>query len=196
VVAEPVKREGRVLAEAARLVMARFECRHLLLSAAPEMGTMFIHDLPKDLQQQAADVAVDIHAGIVAVAVAAEPVQRAIEAREEVATLERIFDAGPDAATWGERATLDMLWQRRIMTLAVDDTLCRPGSWCRQCGSLWDEIPRSCPACGSDVLEAVDDVVELAIEQALEQRAALELIRSDAARRLMAERGAMAALLR
>jgi peptide subunit release factor 1 (eRF1) len=39
-------------------------------------------------------------------------------------------------------------------------------------------------------------VVELALEQALQQRAALELVRSDEARRLMAERGAMAALLR
>jgi hypothetical protein len=36
----------------------------------------------------------------------------------------------------------------------------------------------------------------LALEQALEQRAALELVRSDAARRLMAECGPMAALLR
>ena len=195
-VAEPVRRESRLLAETARLVMARFEGRHLLISAPPEMRTAFLHDLPKELQQQVADVAVDIHAGVAELAAAAEPAQRAIEAREEVATLERIFGAGPDRASWGERTTLEALWQRRVMTLAVDDTLCRPGARCRQCGNLWDEIPRSCPTCGSAALEAVDDVVELAVEQALEQRAALELVRSDAARRLMAERGAMAALLR
>ena len=53
-----------------------------------------------------------------------------------------------------------------------------------------------CPTCGSDALEAVEDVVELALEQALEQRAALELVRSDAARQLLAKRAPMAALLR
>jgi len=39
-------------------------------------------------------------------------------------------------------------------------------------------------------------VVELALEQALEQRAALELVRSSAARRLMSDLGRIAALLR
>jgi peptide subunit release factor 1 (eRF1) len=195
-VAEPVKREGRVLAEAARLVMAHFEGRYLLISAPAEVRTTFLHDLAKDLQRQVADFSVEIHAGIVEVAAAAEPAQRAIEAREEVTTLERIFAAGPDEASWSERATLEVLWQRRVMTLAVDDGLCRPGARCRQCSSLWDEILPTCPTCGSAALETVDDVVELAIQQALEQRASLELVRSDAARRLMAERGAMAALLR
>ena len=197
VVAEPVKREGRVLAEVANLVMAQFEGRHLLTSAPPEMRTAFVHDLPKELQQRVgADFAVDLHAGSAEVAAAAEPAQRAIEAREEVATLERIFEAGPNGATWGVRPTLDALWERRVMTLAVDDTLCKPGSRCRQCSQLWEGVPGTCSTCGSDAIEAVADVVELAIEHALEQRAALELVRSGAARRLMGERGPMAALLR
>jgi peptide subunit release factor 1 (eRF1) len=55
---------------------------------------------------------------------------------------------------------------------------------------------RYCPGCGSNAVEAVEDVVEMAIEQALEQRAALELVRSGVVRRLMSERGPMAALLR
>jgi peptide subunit release factor 1 (eRF1) len=105
-------------------------------------------------------------------------------------------EAGPKGATWGERPTLDALWERRVMTLAVDDAFCRPGSRCRRCGGLWAEVPIECPTCGSDAIEAVEDVVELALEQALQQRAALELVRSDAARRLMAERGPIAALLR
>jgi hypothetical protein len=37
-VAEPVKREGRVLAEVARVVMAQFEGRHLLISGPPRCG--------------------------------------------------------------------------------------------------------------------------------------------------------------
>ncbi len=39
-------------------------------------------------------------------------------------------------------------------------------------------------------------MVKLAIEQALEEKAALELVRSGSARRLMAQIGPMAALLR
>jgi peptide subunit release factor 1 (eRF1) len=196
-VAEPVKREGRVLAEAARLVLAQFEGRHLLTSAPPEMRTAFVNDLPKELQQRmGGNFAVDLHAGVAEVAAAAEPAQRAVEAREEEATLARIFEAGPNGAAWGGRRTLDALWERRVMTLAVDDTFCQPGSRCRQCEGLWEQIPSECPTCGSEALEPVADVVELALEEALEQRAALELVRSEAARRMMLERGPMAALLR
>jgi hypothetical protein len=163
---------ARVLAETARLVMAQFEGRHLLTSAHPGMRTAFIHDLPKELQQRVgADFAVDLHAGAAEVAAAAEPAQRAIEAREEVATLERIAKAGPTGASWGVRRTLDALWERRVMTLAVDDTLCKPGSRCRECSQLWEGVPGTCSTCGSDAIEAVEDVVELAIEHALEQRA-------------------------
>jgi peptide subunit release factor 1 (eRF1) len=42
----------------------------------------------------------------------------------------------------------------------------------------------------------VVDVVELAIEHALEEKSALEIVRSSAARRLMASIGPMAAMLR
>jgi peptide subunit release factor 1 (eRF1) len=179
-VAEPVKREGRVLAEAARLVLAWFEGRHLLTSAPPEMRAAFVHDLPKELQQwMGGNFAVDLHAGVGEVAAAAEP---AIEAREERATLDRIFEAGPNGAAWGERRTLDALWERRVLTLAVEDTFCQPGSRCRRCESLSEQFPSECPTCGSEALEPVGDVVELALERALERRAALELVRSEAAR--------------
>ncbi len=82
------------------------------------------------------------------------------------------------------------------MILVVDDIFGRPGARCRNCGGLWAAFSPSCPACGSDAVEAVQDVVELAIEQALEQKAALELVRSGAARGLMTAIGPMAAVLR
>jgi hypothetical protein len=55
---------------------------------------------------------------------------------------------------------------------------------------------RLSPAYGSDAIEAAEDVVELAIEQALEEKAALELVRSGTARQLMTRIGPMAAPLR
>ena len=101
-VAEPVRREGRVLAEVARLVIEQFEGRYLLTSAPPEVRTAFVHDLPKELQSRiGAEFAVDIHAGAAEVAAAAEPTQRAIEEREEVATIDRALDAGPNGSTLG-----------------------------------------------------------------------------------------------
>jgi hypothetical protein len=82
------------------------------------------------------------------------------------------------------------------MSLAVDDTFCKPGSCCRNCGALrMGKVPK-CPVCGNDAIEAVVDVVEMAIEQALEQKSALGIVRSSAARRLMTSIGPMAALLR
>jgi peptide subunit release factor 1 (eRF1) len=194
---EPIRREARVLAEVARLVLDQFEGRYLLISAPPEMRTAFEHDLPKAVRQHVGgEFSVDVHAGAAEVAAAAEPAQRAIEEREEVATLQRLSDAGPGAAAWDEPGAFHALWERRVLTLAVDDTFCKPGARCGACGRLRGTVASHCPACGSDATDAVDDVVELALEQALEQRAALELVRSGAARRLMTERGPIAALLR
>jgi peptide subunit release factor 1 (eRF1) len=196
-VTEPMKNEARVLAHAVELVVAQFEGRYLLLSGSLELRKAVIQYLPKHIQQSVGDeFSVEIHAQPAAVAAAAEPPQRAIEAREEVATIEKMVDLGPNGSAWGEQPTLDALWQGRVMTIAVDDTFCKPGSHCRNCGALRAGSVPKCPICGSDAVEAMADVVELAIERALEEKSAVEIVRSDAARRLMTSVGPMAALLR
>jgi peptide subunit release factor 1 (eRF1) len=48
----------------------------------------------------------------------------------------------------------------------------------------------------SDDIEPVEDVVELALERALEEKSGLEIICSERARQLLARIGPMAALLR
>jgi hypothetical protein len=194
---EPLKNEARLLAHAAELVLAQFEGRYLLLSGSLELRKAVIQYLPKPIQQSVgSEFSVEIDARPVAVAAAAEPAQRAIEAREEVATIEKVVDLGPQRSAWGEQPTLDALWEGRVMTLAVDDAFCKPGSHCMNCGSLRaDKVPK-CPVCGSEAIEAVVDVVELAIEHALEEKSELEIVRSSAARRLMTSIGPMAALLR
>lgn len=186
-----------MLARAAEMVLAQFEGRYLLLSGPPELRSAFIHNLSKDAQRcLGGEFAVDVHAGPAEVAAAAQPAQRAIEEREEFTTVRQLIDAGPEASTWGVGPTLDALRPRRVRTLVVDDTFCQGGVRCGSCAGLWEAISGNCPACGATTIEAVDDVVEMAIEQALEQRARLELVRSPAAQRLMTKRGSMAALLR
>ena len=82
------------------------------------------------------------------------------------------------------------------MTLVVDDMFCRPGMRCCNCGGLWEQPSNRCPLCESDAIETVEDVVELAIERALDESSSLEIVRSSAARRLLALIGPMAAILR
>jgi peptide subunit release factor 1 (eRF1) len=82
------------------------------------------------------------------------------------------------------------------MTLVVDGTSSKPGARCRNCGGLWATPTPSCAACGSDAVEQVEDVVELAIERALDQKGYFELVCSDAARQAMTRIGSLAALLR
>jgi peptide subunit release factor 1 (eRF1) len=197
IVIEAMKNEARILAHAVGLVFAQFEGRHLLLSGAPELREAVIEHLPKAVQQRIGGAfAVEVHARPAAVAAAAEPAQRAIEAREESIAVQRLLDAGPKGSAWGEQPTLDALREGRVMTLVVDDMDGKQGARCRNCGGLWAALPPTCPACRSNAIEAVEDVVELAIEQALAEKANLELVRSDAARQAMARIGSLAALLR
>jgi hypothetical protein len=196
-VTEPLKNEARLLAHTEELVLTQFEGRHLLPSGSLELRSAVMQYLPKHVQQSVgSEFSVEADARPADVAAAAEPAQRAIEAREEVATIERLIDLGPGRSAWGEQPTLDALRVGRVMTLAADDMFCKPGARCGNCGGLWAAWSPSCPACGSGGVEVVTDVVELAIEQALEQKAALEIVRSSAARRLMTSIGPMAALLR
>jgi hypothetical protein len=89
-------------------------------------------------------------------------------------------------------ATLEALQERRVMLLAVDDAFSAPGAHCGACKALLPAIVSKCTYCHRAKIE----VVELAIEAALQQKAALEMVRSGRARQLLAQRGAMAALFR
>jgi hypothetical protein len=196
-VTEAIQNEAHVLAHAAELLLAQYEGRYFLLSSPPALRVAVTQHLAKNEQQRlGGDFTVDIHAPPKDVAAGCEPVQRATEEREEVATVRRLLDAGPDLSAWGEQPTLDAVRERRVMTLVIDDMFGKHGARCCNCGKLWAAPLPNCPACGSDAIEAVADVVELAIEAALEQKSALEIVRSSTARRLMTPIGPIAALLR
>jgi len=194
---ESMKNEARVLAHAAELVLAQFEGRYLLPSGALELRNAVIQYLPKHTRQSVgSEFSVGVHEQPADVAAAAAPAQREIEAREEVVTVQRLIDAGPVRSAWGVQPTLSALHLGRVMTLVVDDMFGKPGARCGNCGGLWEKPANRCPLCESDAIETVEDVVELAIERALEEKSALEIVRSGAARRLMTSIGPMAAVLR
>lgn len=189
--------EAQVLAHVLELVQQHFEGRHILLSGGPEVQAAVKEHLHKDvLQRIGGQFSVDHRARVAEVAAAAEPTQRNIEAREEVATVQRLLDAGPNGSAWGVQPVLDAIWYKRVMILAVEDGFAQPGGRCRACAALLASVEPNCRICGSNSVEPADDVVELAIEAALEERAALEIVRSDPARQLPARIGPMAALFR
>jgi peptide subunit release factor 1 (eRF1) len=194
---EPLQSEARILAHASELVLQHFEGRYLLLAGAVELRTAVIDFLPKMVQQRVgAEFSVEVHSPPATVAAAAEPGQRAIEEREEVATVQGLLDAGPARSAWGVQTTLDALCLGRVMTLVAEDTFAKPGARCHNCDALLEQPAQRCPICDSEAVEVVEDVVELAIERALEEKSALEIVRSNAARQLMTKVGPLGALLR
>jgi hypothetical protein len=196
-VLETLKHEARIFAHAADLVLTRFEARSLLLSGATELRAEVVRELPKAQRPHVGEpFSVEIHARPSEIAAAAEPAQRIIEEREELATVQRLVDAGPSASAWDVQPTLNALREGRVMTVVVEDTFVAPGAHCRNCLALWQAMRPTCGLCGRTAMEPVDDVVELAIEQALEEKAALEMVRSERARQLLARVGPMGALLR
>lgn len=196
-VLDAVGHEARIFAHAAELLLTWFEGRSLLLSGPPELRADVGKELPKSLRQRVGEpFSVEIHAGPSMVGTAAQPAQEVIEAREESATVQRLTDVGPSGAAWGVQPTLNALRESRVATLVVDDTFTNRGTRCRYCGALWEATPLVCGVCGSGDLEHVSDVVEMAIEQALDERAALEMVRSTQARQMLARIGPMAAVLR
>jgi hypothetical protein len=196
-VIEALSAEARILAGAAEQVMSRYEGRYLVLADAKDLRASVIHHLGKAMQQRIGDeFAVDIHAGVADIAAAAEPAQRTIEEREEIGTAQKLLDAGPSGAAHGMQATLEALWQRRVATLVVDDMYAAPGARCRTCAALLQTPQGPCPVCRNNEIDIVPDVVELAIEQTLDADGTLEMVRSAAARRMLAPIGPVAALLR
>lgn len=196
-VIEPLSVQAKILAGAAEQVMLRYEARYMVLAEAKDLRASVIHYLGKPMQQRiGAEFAVDVHAPVADIAAAAEPPQRAIEEREEIATVQALVDAGPKGAAHGVKATFEALWQRRVAKLVVDDLYAAPGARCRACAALLQTLQGACPVCGSNSIDTVGDAVELAIEQTLDAEGALELVRSATARRALAPIGPLAAVLR
>jgi len=193
---ELMKKEARAMARIAELVCRQFEARHLLVSAPSELYAAFLESLPKVLREQVDTFEVDVHATAAEIARAAEPAQRAVEAREEEVTVRALIESGPAGAAWGVQETLDCLREGRVRKLVVDDAHRETGERCDDCGALFLGEVGTCAVCGSRALTKVDDLAETALEQALVQNAGIEIVRSEQARPLLAERGSVGALLR
>ncbi|MDX1418496.1 MAG: peptide chain release factor 1 [Rubricoccaceae bacterium] len=194
--AELKKQQAQRSAHALGLIAETLGARHVICACAPDLEAAFLDALDQKTRQKvAASFPCDINATVAEVATKAEPVQREVEAKEELETVERVQELIPSRAVTGLDATLDMLNQQRVMTLVVNDDLRIPGGIDTTSGMLTTQTDGTYEATGGDIL-AEDDLFELMLERALEQGASLELIRSEAARGALEPHGPAAALLR
>jgi peptide chain release factor subunit 1 len=124
-------------------------------------------------------VAVSVTAPLAAVVDAVLEVEERAERAHEAALVAELRErAGAHhAAVIGLEPTLAALTQRRVWRLLVCEGFSVPGVQCRACG--WTGARASnCPVCGIGTT-AVDDVIELAVEEALAQGAHVEFCRGS-----------------
>ncbi len=101
--------------------------------------------------------------------------------QEERALLERFAaeKATDGRAAEGIKPVLAALAERRVQTLLVREGAAAPGTKCVTCGWLGPAGIRSCPV-DETTLDAVDNVVEPAIQAAIQQSAAVHVLRPAA----------------
>jgi peptide subunit release factor 1 (eRF1) len=120
---------------------------------------------------------VRVAAPVEEIASAARAVAEQAERDREVALVEAVRQraAGEHGGVVGLEATLAALAEQRVATLLVRDGFSAPGASCPACGHTGPDL-RQCPVCRATNVE-LDDVVEVAIEQAVAQGADVELCR-------------------
>ena len=188
--------EAKALARVIQLAMEQFGARYALLTGGEPLRSAVIHHLPGEVRGRVVgSVPVHVHASVAEVARALEPVRQAIEERKETEAVHRLEEAGPGRAAWGVEAVLQRLNERRVMALVVDDRLRAPGGVCPNCGMLAARGSGPCPACGT-ALRPEEDVVDPALERALEQDAKIEIVRTEAGRARLGRNAPVGALLR
>lgn len=120
-------------------------------------------------------------------------VERAAEERLVAEVLETAAAGG--LATYGLAPTLEAVWLGRVHLLLVADGLRSPGSECESCGRLGADVPAACSACGGSV-RRLDDVVERAMERALDEGGRVEVVHDESGARLREAAEGIGAVLR
>jgi peptide subunit release factor 1 (eRF1) len=182
---------------ATALLIERFAAKHLLVSGTQEALVEYKDQLPapaRDRLDGTFSVQIDTPAKEIREAI--RPLREEVEAREEESTIGAIQEAvSSGRGVWGLEETLRALVEQRVMKLVVDDQYHAAGGECLHCGMMSTRDAGDCRSCGNR-LAVVDDIVDVALERALDQEAELELVRSPGALELLAGAAPIGALLR
>ncbi len=171
------------LRRAAQAAFAVFQERpfdNLLLGVPDALARDMERELHPWLRDRiAARLSIPVGARDDEIAHAAREVEETVERAREAALVERLrqaVGAGTGAAV-GLADVLAALVARRVETLVVSDGYEAPGWRCRACGFVGVR-GRRCPVCAAD-MDQVDDVVEEAVEEALNQSCRLAICRDN-----------------
>ena len=169
-VAAAAQHHLRRAAEVAFEVYQQDQYHHLIIGAPDEIANALERELHSYLQQRiAARIAVPVNAREDEIRVAAMDVEETVERKKEADLVDRLRAAigGNDGGVAGLESVLQALLERRVGTLVVSDGYEAPGWRCTSCGGLAAR-GRRCPTCAAEMVK-VDDVVEAAVEEAVNQ---------------------------
>ncbi len=148
----------------------------LIVCTPEDLGNEVVAALHPYLQERVAGRChIPVASSLEAIRTAALDVQAKAERRKEaelVARLREAAGAGRKAVT-GLEATLKALAERRVDTLLVSSGYEAPGWRCLSCSHV-AAIGRRCPVCQAEMTQ-VGDVVEEAVEEALNQSCDVEI---------------------
>lgn len=180
-VAEHAHQHLRHVAEWAFKVFQRHPFEHLVIGAPDPLSRELEGDLHPYLQGRlAARIGIPVTASVDEVRSAALEAAAEVERRKEAEAVARLRDAvgAGRRGVAGLDATLRALVERRVEMLLVSDGYREPGWRCPSCSYLGHR-GRACPVCGAS-MGATDDVVEEAVEEALNQSCKVEICTGNA----------------
>lgn len=173
---EQAMQHFRASAQAAFDVFQDHPVDRVTVGGAPEAVRVFeaeLHPYIKELLVPS--VALGVNASLGEIRTAMLDIEARSERAEEAAAVARLRDAVGEGSKGvaGLADTLTALSERRADTLLVSEGFEAPGWRCGSCGWLAAVGPQ-CPTCSTD-MERLDDVIEDAIQEALNQSCSIEM---------------------
>lgn len=193
-----IERHFKKVAEDARRFFEQAPITRLILAGQSENTKAFEEFLPNDLRQKVvAHIPMEHFAGLRDILERVLEVEQQIERQVEAERFQKLQDAyHTGKGVMGLDETLQALNEKRVMVLLVAEGFIAPGAECTQCGWLTSKADlATCELCGGAMLRT-DDVVELAIERAVEQADDIDVIRGELREKMLQEAGGIGAILR
>ncbi|MGI8983888.1 MAG: hypothetical protein ACR2HM_05050 [Acidimicrobiales bacterium] len=165
---------------------------HLVLCGPEEITAELERELHAYLRERIAGrIQVAVSASVEEIRQAAEDVEAAVERSREAAVVDRLRQGVGTGTTGvaGLQPVLDALVARRVDTLVVSEGFEAPGWRCPSCAWV-GAIGRRCPLCAGE-MDQVDDVVEVAVEEALAQACRVSICRDNADLDVLGQVGAL-----
>jgi peptide subunit release factor 1 (eRF1) len=183
--------------EVAERLWTREHCQWLLIGGPEEPLAELRRHMPKALRERlAGEITVSLKDGADAILARVLEVEQATERRIEAERVAALLEAalGHGPGVLGLDRTLEAIVERRVQILVVEEDFRQPGFECPNCQYLVAIETAHCPLCDTP-LDPQVDIVERAVERAIDQQATIEVLRGEA-RQALAAHGHIGALLR